>query len=37
MRCFVAAVSVGIVGGVPMLDLNYSEDSTAPTWTSTSS
>ena len=24
-----AAVSVGIVGGVPMLDLNYSEDSTA--------
>jgi ribonuclease PH len=29
MRCFVAAVSVGIVGGVPMLDLNYSEDSAA--------
>jgi ribonuclease PH len=29
MRCFVAAVSVGIVGGVPMLDLNYGEDSTA--------
>jgi ribonuclease PH len=29
MRCFVAAVSVGIVGGVPMLDLDYSEDSTA--------
>ena len=29
MRAFVAAVSVGIVGGVPMLDLNYSEDSTA--------
>jgi ribonuclease PH len=29
MRCFVAAVSVGIVGGVPMLDLNYAEDSTA--------
>ena len=29
MRGFVAAVSVGIVGGVPMLDLNYSEDSTA--------
>jgi ribonuclease PH len=29
MQCFIAAVSVGIVGGVPMLDLNYSEDSTA--------
>jgi len=29
MRGLVAAVSVGIVGGVPMLDLNYSEDSTA--------
>jgi len=29
MRGFVAAVSVGIVGGVPLLDLNYSEDSTA--------
>ena len=29
MRAFVAAVSVGIVGGIPMLDLNYSEDSTA--------
>ena len=29
LRCFVAAISVGIVGGVPMLDLNYSEDSTA--------
>lgn len=29
MRSFVAAVSVGIVGGVPMLDLNYAEDSTA--------
>ena len=29
MRCFVAAVSVGIVGGVPLLDLNYSEDSGA--------
>jgi ribonuclease PH len=25
----VAAVSVGIVGGIPMLDLDYSEDSTA--------
>lgn len=29
IRAFVAAVSVGIIGGVPMLDLNYSEDSTA--------
>ena len=29
MRAFVAAVSVGIVGGNPMLDLNYAEDSTA--------
>ena len=29
MQCFVAAVSVGIVGGVPMLDLNYGEDSGA--------
>ena len=29
IRSYVAAVSVGIVGGVPMLDLNYSEDSTA--------
>jgi ribonuclease PH len=27
----VGAVSVGVVGGVPMLDLNYSEDSTADT------
>src|SRR5271156_5261162 len=27
----VAAVSVGIVGGVPVLDLNYSEDSEAET------
>ena len=27
----VAAVSVGIVGGVPMLDLDYAEDSTAET------
>lgn len=27
IRDFVAAVSVGIVGGVPMLDLDYSEDS----------
>jgi len=29
MRNHVAAVSVGIVGGVPLLDLNYAEDSTA--------
>jgi len=29
MRNHVAAVSVGIVGGIPLLDLNYSEDSTA--------
>jgi ribonuclease PH len=29
IRTFVAAVSVGIIGGVPMLDLNYSEDSNA--------
>src|SRR5688572_12252792 len=29
MRCFVAAVSVGVIRGTPMLDLNYSEDSTA--------
>ena len=27
----VAAISVGVVGGVPMLDLNYDEDSTADT------
>ncbi len=27
----VAAISAGIVGGVPLLDLNYSEDSTAET------
>jgi ribonuclease PH len=26
---FVAAISVGIIGGVPMLDLNYEEDSKA--------
>jgi ribonuclease PH len=25
----VAAVSVGIIGGIPLLDLNYAEDSTA--------
>lgn len=29
LRSHVAAVSVGVVGGVPMLDLNYAEDSTA--------
>ena len=29
MQCFVAAISVGIVRGIPMLDLNYSEDSSA--------
>ena len=28
---FVAAVSVGMIGGVPMLDLNYGEDSKAGT------
>jgi ribonuclease PH len=27
LRDFVAAVSVGVVGGVPLLDLDYSEDS----------
>ena len=26
---FVAAISVGMIGGVPMLDLNYAEDSKA--------
>ena len=31
MRCYVAAISVGVIGGVPMLDLNYAEDSTADT------
>ena len=31
MRGFVAAVSVGIVGGRPMLDLDYGEDSTCDT------
>ncbi|MBX5474795.1 MAG: ribonuclease PH [Thermoleophilia bacterium] len=30
-RGSVAAVSVGVVGGVPLLDLNYDEDSTADT------
>ena len=29
LRGSVAAVSVGVVGGVPMLDLEYTEDSTA--------
>jgi len=29
MQCFVGAISVGVVRGVPMLDLNYAEDSTA--------
>jgi ribonuclease PH len=29
LRSHVAAVSVGVVGGVPMLDLNYAEDSSA--------
>ncbi|HEV3484897.1 MAG TPA: ribonuclease PH, partial [Vicinamibacterales bacterium] len=28
---FVAAISVGMIGGVPMLDLNYQEDSKAGT------
>ena len=31
MRDFVAAVSVGIVGGTPVLDLNYVEDSSCDT------
>ena len=31
MRDFVAAVSVGIVGGTPVLDLNYDEDSSCDT------
>ena len=31
MRDFVAAVSVGVVGGMPMLDLDYAEDSTCDT------
>ena len=30
-RDFVAAVSVGVVGGVPMLDLDYAEDSACDT------
>src|SRR6266576_1591493 len=31
LRDFVAAVSVGVVGGVPMLDLDYAEDSACDT------
>ena len=31
MRDFIAAVSVGIVGGTPVLDLNYDEDSSCDT------
>jgi ribonuclease PH len=31
MKDFVAAVSVGIVGGTPVLDLNYDEDSSCDT------
>jgi ribonuclease PH len=31
LRDFVAAVSVGIVGGTPVLDLDYSEDSSCDT------
>ena len=31
MKDFVAAVSVGIVGGVAMLDLDYEEDSSCDT------
>ena len=31
MRDFVAAVSVGVVGGVPVLDLDYAEDSNCDT------
>jgi len=31
LREFVGAVSVGIVGGVPMLDLDYAEDSACDT------
>ena len=29
IRCNLAAISVGVVGGVPLLDLDYSEDSNA--------
>jgi len=29
INSFVAAISVGVIGGVPMLDLNYEEDSKA--------
>jgi len=31
LKNFVGAVSVGIVGGIPMLDLDYTEDFTAST------
>jgi ribonuclease PH len=31
LREFVAAVSVGVIAGVPMLDLDYTEDSTCST------
>ena len=31
LRDFVAAISVGIVGGVPVLDLDYPEDSSCDT------
>jgi ribonuclease PH len=31
MRDFIAAISVGIVGGTPVLDLNYEEDSNCDT------
>ena len=31
MRDLVAAVSVGVVGGMPMLDLDYAEDSACDT------
>jgi ribonuclease PH len=29
LRCAIAAISVGLLGGVPLLDLDYSEDSAA--------
>jgi len=31
LRHLIAAVSVGIINGVPVLDLNYIEDSSAET------
>lgn len=31
IKCAIAAISVGVVGGVPMLDLDYSEDSSCDT------